>query len=99
MKTVMTSVVLGLGLALVGCSSGGDTASAGSRGGSTTISRSGSSRVDRAVAITKAVQANPGRAEDVLRQNGMTVEQYEDLMYDIAADPAMSEEFNDRMGG
>ncbi|MDP1660922.1 MAG: hypothetical protein Q8L55_03320 [Phycisphaerales bacterium] len=67
--------------------------------GSTAVSGSQSLRVDTAVKIAKAVEANPDRAGAVLRENGMTADAYEDLMYDIAADPAMSAEFNSRMGG
>jgi hypothetical protein len=64
-----------------------------------TLSRETASRVDKAVAVAKAVEANPGRADAVLREHGMTAQQFEDLMYEIAADPAMSEEYEARMGG
>jgi|GEM_PF-6737474 len=102
MKTSMMASAAMLLALLGGCestggSSGGSSSGTGS-GGSTTISR-GSSRVDTAVRIAQSVQANPDRADAVLREHGMTVEEYEDLMYEIAADPAMSEEFNSRMGG
>jgi hypothetical protein len=100
-SSMMASAVVLLAL-LGGCESmsgGSSTTTNSGSGGSTPISRSGSSRVDTAVRIAQGVQANPDRADAVLREHGMTVEEYEDLMYEIAADPAMSEEFNSRMGG
>ena len=53
--------------------------------------------VAAAVSIARAVRADPASAEAVLRQHGMTVEEYEGLMYRIAADPELSEAFEDAM--
>lgn len=91
-------------LSLAACSSGGsgDSARTADRDGrepAGSLSRGSSSRVDKAVTVARAVEANPGRADEVLREHGLTTEQYEDLMYDIAADPDMSAEFEARMGG
>ncbi|HYE61122.1 MAG TPA: hypothetical protein VD997_03930 [Phycisphaerales bacterium] len=103
MKNVLkTTVVFTCALTLGACSSGGSSGSGRADSGtraepSGTLSRGGSSRVAKAAEIAKAVDANPGRADEILREHGMTLEQYDDLMYDIAADPAMSAEFEARM--
>jgi hypothetical protein len=77
-----------------GSTGGGGTSSAGTRA----MSSGQSAKVDKAATIARAIRSNPQSADDVLRQNGMTEEQYESLMYEIAADPAMSAEFNARVG-
>jgi hypothetical protein len=56
------------------------------------------SKVDRAARISRAIQADPDHAEDVLRQNGMTEDQFEALLYEIAADPQMSRDYSARTG-
>ncbi len=50
-----------------------------------------------AVTVAQAVRENPDTAEQVLSEHGMTVEQFEALMYQIAADPELSAEFEAAM--
>jgi hypothetical protein len=51
------------------------------------------SQVAVAAAITRAVASDPDSAEAVLREHGLTVEEFEAMMYDIAADPELSADF------
>jgi len=55
-------------------------------------------RVDRAVAMAKAIEANPDAGDEILKQHGMTEEGFEDLLFDIAGDPAMSQAYLEQLG-
>ncbi len=79
-------------LALAGCgsgSSGSPPAGATSRA----LSSADSAKVDHAAAITNALQggADPDKT---LQAQGMSEQQYQDALYDIAADSAMSAAYN-----
>jgi hypothetical protein len=43
-----------------------------------------------AATISNAIAANPAAADSILRANGHTADTFERLLYDIAADSAMS---------
>ena len=81
---------------LAGCGGGGGTATTGSSPGD--VAPASSAKVDRAAAVANAIKADPSRADEVLRQHGMTEKEFEDLMYEIAADPALSEAYNAKVG-
>ena len=49
--------------------------------------------VAKAAAIAKEIEAAPDRAVEILESHGMTPEQWEALMYDIASDPARAEAY------
>ncbi len=59
----------------------------------------GGSNVDKAVKIATEIKADPGAAEAVLKKNGMSEEQFEALMFEIAEDPKAAEQFANKMGG
>jgi hypothetical protein len=44
--------------------------------------------VAEVASISKEIRANPDKASDTLTKHGLTAEQFETLMYDIAKDPA-----------
>lgn len=50
-------------------------------------------KVDKAITIAKELRAQPDDAEKILERHGMTAEQWEALMYDIAGDPALAAEY------
>ncbi len=54
-------------------------------------------KVDKAALIAAAIQANPDNADQIFRQNGMTEQQFENLLYEIAADPEMSAAYNAKL--
>lgn len=47
-------------------------------------------QVAKALVVAKAVQADPSKAEAALEANGMSRDEFEALMYEIAADPELS---------
>lgn len=50
-------------------------------------------KVDKAVSIAKELRAQPDDAEKILERHGMSAEQWESLMYEIAGDPALAAEY------
>jgi hypothetical protein len=74
-----------LGLMLAAC--GGDPA-AGS-----------GSKADKAATIAKEVNASPDDAEAILKKHGMTEEEFEALMFEIADDPKLAEDYAAKVGG
>jgi hypothetical protein len=49
--------------------------------------------VTRAAEISKAIEADPDAAEEILQRYEITVEEFEQLMFEIAADPELSKAF------
>ena len=88
---MMRRASLFLPLLLVAC--GGDQ-KAPSPGATTTTPP----KAAQAAAIAKDLRANPDDADAILAKHGMTRQQFEDLMYEIAADPAMSEAYTAKVG-
>ena len=54
--------------------------------------------IENLVAIQKEIAADAGRALEILEENGMTLEQWEDKMAEIAADPELNQMFNEKLG-
>jgi hypothetical protein len=92
-STLIAAMTLAL---LAGCSGGGSGTSAGPSAApnSGAVTAGQPSKVDKAASVARAIQASPDRADQILRDNGMTEQQFSDLMYEIAADPAMSAEYS-----
>lgn len=55
--------------------------------------------VDRAVAIARDIQADPANAEEVLEDHEITIDEFEELVYLIAADPEMSARYEAGLAG
>lgn len=53
----------------------------------------GVDKVDQAITIAKELRAKPDDAEKILGQHGMSADQWEELMYEIASDPALAAKF------
>src|SRR5262245_18708804 len=96
---LICAVTLGAVLALAGCSSDNGTTATPGAPVHNTLTSAQQAKVNKAATIAASIQASPDNADAILRQNGMTEQQFEDLMYEIAADPAMSEAYNARVGG
>jgi hypothetical protein len=47
----------------------------------------------RAAAIAREIRAAPDDTEAILERHGLTIEEFEALMYDIAADPEASQRY------
>lgn len=54
--------------------------------------------VDKAAAIAREVKASPDDAEAILKKHGMSEDEFEALMYEIAEDPKKSEAFASKVG-
>jgi hypothetical protein len=67
------------------CAAGDDTADTTAARDTTTAGRA-----REAAAIANAIAAKPSAADSILRAAGYTPEEFDRLMYDIAADSAMS---------
>ena len=51
------------------------------------------SDVDRAVAVARAIDADPTKADEALAAQGLTEAEYRELLFVIAADAAKAEAF------
>lgn len=49
--------------------------------------------VQKAVEIAKAIEADPDATEQVLQDHGLTVEEFEQMMYEIGADPELTKAY------
>lgn len=97
----MTRTVLCAALALTLAACGGDDdadRAAGSAPDSAAIDSS-MSLVTRAAAVTLGVEELPAAADSILAAAGLTIEQYEGLMYRISADPELSSLYQSAVGG
>lgn len=54
---------------------------------------------DKAVEVAREIETDSSSAEDVLKQHGLTVEKFEDVLYEISGDRELSEKFNEALGG
>jgi hypothetical protein len=93
-KTLLAAAMTAL---VAGCGPNGNS---GPGSASTTprpTATASSPKVDKAVAITRDLEGND-QADQVLQKHGMTEQQFEDLMYEIASDPVMSEQYAAKLG-
>jgi hypothetical protein len=100
--TRIDAALAGLGLALL-AACGGERAQPPA---ADSLSARGAPAVDssmllisRGAAVAIAVDAAPARVDSILAAEGMTVEDYEGLMYRIAADSVLSRLFNEALKG
>jgi hypothetical protein len=64
-----------------------------------TVVDSAMALVARAAAVTLGAREFPGQSDSVLAASGLTIEQYEALLYRIAADPTLAALYRDAIGG
>ena len=55
-------------------------------------------KAEQAAAIAKKIKAQPDKAEDIVKEAGMTPEQYQQLLREVAGDPDMSAAYANAMG-
>jgi len=72
-------------LAAIGCGQGGEKADT-----TVSVATSATDRAVTAAAVANAIAANPSAADSILQAAGYTPAGFQELMYDIAADSAMS---------
>lgn len=96
-----TSMALALLLAACGGERAGEADDTAARQSPAAAAQIDSSMalVSRAAAVTLGIREFPASADSVLAASGMTGEQYEDLMYRIAADATLSDLYLEATGG
>jgi hypothetical protein len=95
----MRHLICGAALALAACG-GADDAPGADRGAADSIAVDTSmALVTRAATVTMGVEAMPAKADSILAASSLTIEEYEALMYRIAADSALSALYGDAIGG
>lgn len=62
-------------------------------GSNTTATMSNDQKVTLAATVAKEIQANPSKATETLQKHNLTQDQFENLLYDIASDPALSQKY------
>ena len=82
MKTLLAAAISILAL---GCAEGDDRSSSSAASDTSAVGRARSAAV-----VANAIAAKPAAADSILRAAGYTAEEFEALMYRIAADSAMS---------
>ncbi len=88
-------------IALAGCSHEGPSTNDGASPGmpaAPALDATRQAKVDKAVAVARAIERDPAGADRILQENGLTEQQLDDLLYAIAADPAMSAAYTSRLG-
>ena len=87
------SLVAGVLVTVAGCAGGektGDSAAAVTPTPASTASTQNTDRARTAAAVANAIAARPTAADSILTAAGMTRDSFQTLMYEIAADSAMS---------
>lgn len=82
-----TSVLTALLLATAACASGEK------KSDTTAAAAPGNSRARTAASVANAIEANPAKADSILGAAGYTRDSFQQAMYEIAADSAMSAEY------
>lgn len=63
------------------------------------LSEQGQALVERAAKIAKSLKEDPQRAAEILEANDLDLQKWEELMRDIAQDPALSAAYQAAMSG
>ena len=99
MATWVVIALLATALLFPACSAGeAETATRPDTPSQAAISEPEQSPVEQAIEIAKEVQADPDRAPEILQQFGLTEEEFDQLLYDIAADPELRKIYNEAVG-
>ncbi len=106
MRTFILPVALGLGLLLGGCEETGvpiddETTAGGPTGTQTpggtqptaTQQQDLPKKAQQALAIERQVKQNPQQLDAALQQEGMTRDDFDKLMYDVAEDPKLTDAY------
>ena len=77
-------------LVAVSCARGGDDVGTDTAAAAAPAADPSADRARAAAAVANAMAANPAAADSILTAAGYTRDSFQELMYDIAADSAMS---------
>lgn len=87
MNALITRLALGTALIVAAACSRSEGSAAGGASDMTPV--------DRAVAVARAVRAHPTAADSILTAHGLTRDEFDALMYDIAADSALARAYTE----
>jgi hypothetical protein len=87
----VAGLILGFVFAGIGCA-GPEQAQPASSGAQT---KPGPEKVELAAEIAREIQKAPGDADAILEKHGTTREEFEELLYEIAADPELSRAYRE----
>lgn len=98
------SLLIALTLALAGC---GGTANESGDSPTVTELADAAKQVggslaglfDKAVDVAREIETDSSSVEEILEQHGLTVEKFEDVLYEISSDKELSAKFNEALGG
>jgi hypothetical protein len=54
---------------------------------------------EKAVEVAREIETDSSPVEEILKEHGLTVEKFEDVLYEISGDRELSEKFNKALGG
>jgi len=94
-RALAGTLLLLLPLLVSGCA-GDASRTAGTPADSVATESAGAPTLEQAReagAVAKAIEAEPGRLEEILAEHGMTAESLEALILEIAKDPELSEAY------
>jgi hypothetical protein len=92
----LTALSIALALTLSGCgqtydqSAGEDAVAAAAETVKDTV--------DRAVAVARDLESEGNSAEQVLAEHGITLEKFEELLYEISSDSELAKKFSEALG-
>ena len=86
----MTRRLLALALIVAACAKPDANRADTTAAGAAAAPAASTDRVAMAAAMSDAIAANPAAADSILRANNMTQEQFQQLMFDIAADSSQA---------
>jgi len=95
----MRRIICGLALTLAACASDDDAPPAAQAATDSVAIDTSMALVTRAATVTLGVEAMPAKADSILTASNLTIDEYEALMYRIAADSALSALYGDAIGG
>ena len=86
-----------LALALTGC--GGQSYDQGGRQDAVeAAAQTAHDAVDAAVAVARELESGTQPAEQVLEEHGLTVDRFEELLYEISSDSELAKRFSEALG-
>lgn len=100
MTRSLLTVVMAVAMVSVGCG-GAAEPPAGTRGaeeGAAPAASRDQGLVDSTARIANEIEARPDQAVEILRKHGKTREEFERMLYDIAADPELSRAYQQALG-
>ncbi len=95
----MRAVICAAALALVACGGSDDASPSRSAVTDSVVVDTSMALVTRAAAVTLGVREMPAKADSILAASSLTIEEYEALMYRIAADSTLASLYDDAVGG